>query len=282
MQGRRAARRDARPHPRQREPVLNTDDARAAKRSPVRLHESARLALRAQQAQRRKSRARRRSFLGAFAKGLCATLAFGWVSVGGVEAAIHAAGNVARARPVVAAAQTKLSISWIVDIDGDGVGDLANPTEGPIRGEDAYGSGKFGAGRDKGRRAHHGVDYVAKPGAPVHAPISGTVTHLGYAYGEGAGLRSVELVNPDTHLSAHVLYVTPSVKIGDSVAAGAPIGVAQNLAKRYPGITNHVHVELRDAAHALVDAATLLPGQPIYNVVVVTPPQAQSGAGPAA
>lgn len=149
---------------------------------------------------------------------------------------------------------------WIVDEDGDGVGDFANPTHGLIRGVDAYGSGGFGAVRDGGKRKHHGVDYVAAPGDWVEAPIAGVVTKYGYAYKRNKDLRYVEIKNEETGLRARVLYVDASVADGATVAAGEIIGTAQDLTERYPhGITNHVHVELTDQRGALLDPANLLP-----------------------
>jgi peptidoglycan LD-endopeptidase LytH len=150
-------------------------------------------------------------------------------------------------------------VIWAVDKDGDGVTDYYNPTHGAVRDVDAFGSGHFGASRDGGKREHEGVDYVIAPGAVVHAPISGEVARLGYAYRGEGGYRVVEIVNSETKVKARVLYVAPSVEVGDVVVAGQEIGTAQDLNARYPGITNHVHVELRDRQQQLIDATEELP-----------------------
>src|ERR1700741_2539230 len=43
----------------------------------------------------------------------------------------------------------RLELVWEgKDIDGDGIGDFANPTGHEARGHDAYGEGEFGARRD--------------------------------------------------------------------------------------------------------------------------------------
>lgn len=146
----------------------------------------------------------------------------------------------------------------LIDVDQDGVPDFANPTTGPLRGEDAYGSGHFGAVRDGGHRVHDGADYVAAPNTIVYSPISGEVTKLGYAYAKNTALRFVEVTNSVSSLVSRVLYVDPSVQIGDTLKAGDPIGVAEDLSKRYRGITNHVHVQIAVGRNWL-DPASLLP-----------------------
>lgn len=146
----------------------------------------------------------------------------------------------------------------LIDVDQDGTPDFANPTMGPLRGEDAYGSGNFGAVRDGGHRVHDGADYVAAPNTIVYSPISGEVTKLGYAYAKNTALRFVEVTNSVSSLVSRVLYVDPSVQIGDTLKAGDPIGVAEDLSKRYRGITNHVHVQIAVGRNWL-DPASLLP-----------------------
>jgi murein DD-endopeptidase MepM/ murein hydrolase activator NlpD len=145
------------------------------------------------------------------------------------------------------------------DIDGDGAADIANPTLHAPRETDAYGSGAFKASRDGGEREHQGVDYVARAGQAVWAPISGLVTKIGYPYSDDAGLRYVEIENPALKISARVFYVAPQVEVGQIVRLGTRIGVAQSLQARYPGgITDHVHLELGDADGCKLDAAALI------------------------
>lgn len=132
------------------------------------------------------------------------------------------------------------------DVDGDGAADFANPTGEAPREHDGYGGGHFGASRDGGSREHAGVDYEAEAGQTVVAPISGYVTKVGYCYGDEPGLRYVEIKNPALNLSARVLYVRADVKVGEAVRLGSPIGRAATLQDRYPGITDHVHLEIRD------------------------------------
>jgi len=130
------------------------------------------------------------------------------------------------------------------DVDGDGAGDFVNPTGEAVREHDDYGLGRFGASRDGGTRDHAGVDFVSEAGQKVVAPISGYVTRIGYAYDDAPELRYVEISNPALRYTARVLYVRPSVKVGQAVRLGTPIGKAATLQERYPGITDHVHLEV--------------------------------------
>ena len=144
------------------------------------------------------------------------------------------------------------------DLDGDGQPDVANPTGQAPRGEDAYGEGRFHAGRDGGAREHQGVDYVATPGQTVAAPISGVVSKIGCAYPGDPSLHYVEIDNAALHLTARVFYVDPEVAVGDAVAVGRPIGEAHTLQHRYRhGITDHVHLEIVERGRK-VDAETLI------------------------
>jgi len=136
---------------------------------------------------------------------------------------------------------------------------LANPTGHDLRGEDAYGAGFYGASRASGTRRHRGADYLAEPGEIVRAPIAGVVQRIGFAYRGDERYRYVEVADAMTQRDVRVLYVGPLVQLGAIVEAGDPIGRAQDLSARYPrGITNHVHVELRQSG-ALADPANLLP-----------------------
>ncbi|MCE2510472.1 MAG: M23 family metallopeptidase [Alphaproteobacteria bacterium] len=126
---------------------------------------------------------------------------------------------------------------------------LASPVPNPaIRGRDAKGEGHFGASRDGGRRTHLGIDLIAAPGTPVLSAIGGTVSRLGWAYGGDPHYRYVEVTAP-TGLVIRHFYVAPLVKADEAVEAGRTLlGTVQDLTRRYPGITNHLHLEARQAA----------------------------------
>jgi peptidoglycan LD-endopeptidase LytH len=144
------------------------------------------------------------------------------------------------------------------DIDGDGSPDFANPTGGAPRGHDDFGDGQFGARRDGGAREHEGVDYVAEAGQDVQAPISGYVTKIGYAYAGSSDLKFVEISNPALGYVARAFYVKPGVEVGQTVRLGESIGRVASLQKHYPGITDHVHLEVMEPGGERVNAAQLI------------------------
>lgn len=111
-----------------------------------------------------------------------------------------------------------------------------------IRGTDGYGSGSFLASRDGGSRQHHGIDVVTAVNEPVYSPISGTVTRLAYPYADDTSYKGLVIEN--SGILVKLFYVSPTVTPGTTVKAGQQIGTAQNLNRRYPGITNHIHVEV--------------------------------------
>ena len=147
--------------------------------------------------------------------------------------------------PAPAAAPTVEQLVWSgVDIDGDGQADFANPTGKEVRGCDDFGCGSFGAERDAGGRRHEGADFDASAGQKIDAPMSGFVSKIGAAYPGDSRYHYVEITNPALHYEVRVFYVDPSVREGEAVHIGQPIGRAHSLQPRYPGITNHVHLEI--------------------------------------
>ncbi len=164
--------------------------------------------------------------------------------------------GVAPARPKPAPVMT---LVWKgADIDGDGASDFANPTGAAPRGHDDFGDGFFGARRDGGSRAHEGVDYVATAGQTVRAPMSGYVTKIGYAYAGDTQLKFVEITNPALGYAARAFYVTPGVEVGQTVRLGQSIGAVESLQGHYPGITDHVHLEILAPGGDRVNAAQLI------------------------
>ncbi|HEX2559856.1 M23 family metallopeptidase, partial [Phenylobacterium sp.] len=105
---------------------------------------------------------------------------------------------------------------------------------------------------------HEGVDYEAVAGQAVVAPISGFVSHIGYAYGDSSRHRYVEITNPALGYEARVFYIDPDVKVGDAVRVGAPIGTVLSLQDRYAGITDHVHLEIAAPRQGRIDATRMI------------------------
>lgn len=113
----------------------------------------------------------------------------------------------------------------------------------PTRKQDQHGSGEWHAPR--GDHTHNGVDLVSPVGAELLAPVTGLVTKLGYPYADDLAFRYVQITvaGGDAH---RLFYIEPLVEVGDQVEAGITlVGIQQDLEQRYPGITNHVHYEIK-------------------------------------
>ena len=133
---------------------------------------------------------------------------------------------------------------------------------------DKYGSGAYGAPR--GSRTHNGVDLGAYPGLPIISVCDGTLTKIGYPYSQddsrkegmsekGAekfdkkkALRYVQITNEDG-LDFRYFYVGPVsvLPVWSPVKVGMVIGYAQGLQDIYPGITDHIHFEVKKDAEYL-------------------------------
>ena len=106
---------------------------------------------------------------------------------------------------------------------------------------DSFGCGFFGASR--GKRKHTGLDLIIEPEENVFSPIDGKITKVGYCYNDDLSFRYVEITN--SKFVIRVLYVDPLVDVGDWVKSGDYLGYGQSLQKRYEGITDHIHVEIK-------------------------------------
>nr|WP_322624491.1 M23 family metallopeptidase [uncultured Flavobacterium sp.] len=111
-----------------------------------------------------------------------------------------------------------------------------------IRGTDNYGSGAFSASRDGGTRSHNGIDLVTQTGDPIYSPISGTVIRIAIPYANDSRYKG--LLIEGGGYSVKLFYIVPTIAIGSTVKAGQQVGIAQDLTVKYPGITNHVHLEV--------------------------------------
>lgn len=158
-----------------------------------------------------------------------------------------------------AVAEPALKIVWRgLDIDGDGAPDFANPTGQAPRDHDDFGGGGFGASRDGGVRQHEGVDYAATAGQAALSPISGFVTKIGFAYAGDDSLRFVEITNPALGYVARAFYVDPTVTVGQALRLGERIGTVVSLQDHYPGITDHVHLEISRSGLGRLNATDLI------------------------
>lgn len=122
---------------------------------------------------------------------------------------------------------------------------------------DQHGSGEFGASR--GSRRHNGVDLACMAGTLVGSPVDGMVSKLGYPYGDDLSFRYVEVEAQG--YAFRVFYIDPLVSVGRQVQRGDILGACQSLMQRYPGITDHVHLEVKDEHGDYVDPTPVLIGQ---------------------
>lgn len=120
---------------------------------------------------------------------------------------------------------------------------------------DSYGEGHFGASR--GGRKHRGVDYSCLPNSKVLSPCSGIVSKIGYPYSDDLSFRYIEIASNSNH-KLRVFYVSPSVEVGDIVDESTVLGLSQKLGVRYPGIGEHVHLEIRGKGK-IIDPETVNP-----------------------
>ena len=110
------------------------------------------------------------------------------------------------------------------------------------RGTDAHGSGQPGASR--GHRDHHGIDVVAHPMQRILSPVDGDIIREAFPYRDEPSMRGI-------HIRGTGLYAGWEFKLfyvlglfSGKTKSGQLVGHAQSLASKYPGITNHVHMEV--------------------------------------
>jgi len=125
---------------------------------------------------------------------------------------------------------------------------MVNPVGSKIR-VDAGGSGHYGAPRSKinslGRTIryrHDGTDYACKPGQDVKAPMTGIIVRRARPY---ANKNYDGVVIEAKRLAVKMFYVAlDEALIGRIVKVGDVIGQAQDISKKYPLVTPHIHVQI--------------------------------------
>jgi murein DD-endopeptidase MepM/ murein hydrolase activator NlpD len=119
-----------------------------------------------------------------------------------------------------------------------------------LRVEDAFGRGHFGASRGFSR-THQGVDYLAKEGDNVLAPVSGIFSKYGFAYPGDSIQRYIEIKSEDNIHVIRVFYcvVLEGLEVGQTIKEGQIIGRVGNISKKYDTkdrkMGNHLHIEVR-------------------------------------
>jgi Peptidase family M23 len=141
---------------------------------------------------------------------------------------------------------------------GDVIPIFLSPTGSlEVRQQDSYGSGAYLAARTTGiaQRQHLGLDLICRPGGTIYAPCDGVITRIGYVYPGDRHYFSVHVAPFDSPLvDFKMLYVACDFTELEKVERGAPIGRSQDLDLKYPGITQHCHVEI------LIDGQHVDPG----------------------
>lgn len=89
-------------------------------------------------------------------------------------------------------------------------------------------------------RFHHGVDLMAEPGTPVYAAAAGEVI-ISRDDSYWGGIVTIQ--HADSWQSVYCC-LTPSVSVGDQVAAGTVIGNLMEKALTESGQETHLHFEL--------------------------------------
>jgi len=110
---------------------------------------------------------------------------------------------------------------------------------------DKFGSGQFGVSRDHGSRSHQGLDIVTQPREALFAPIDGVLTREAFPYKNDPSLRGIVIKGTGDWGDYEVKIFYADGLLSGAVKAGQAVAFAQDLGKKYPGITNHVHVEVR-------------------------------------
>lgn len=111
-----------------------------------------------------------------------------------------------------------------------------------VRKLDRHGSGEFGASRGINRK-HNGIDFSCYPGTEIYPHRPGEVTKIGWPYSR-ATYRYVQVTDSEGY-DWRYFYLSPLVKLGQTVSVDTIIGVVQDLAKRHEGITQHCHLEIK-------------------------------------
>jgi len=124
-----------------------------------------------------------------------------------------------------------------------------------MRGTDTWGSGYFHAPR--GNRKHNGIDFAIAKDSYVLSPISGTVTKIGYPYADDLSYRYIQITSNENY-RWRLFYIEPSINKGDVISVGDVLGTVQDLDTRYPDITSHIHIEIKDSNNTFINPEELM------------------------
>jgi len=103
---------------------------------------------------------------------------------------------------------------------------------------------------------HKGIDLACYPNTRITLALIGIesvgkVTKIGMPYEDNQRTeynetlyKYVQVTTP-SNINVRLFYITPQVEVGQFINADDVLGVVQNLQPIYPGITNHIHVEVK-------------------------------------
>lgn len=110
---------------------------------------------------------------------------------------------------------------------------------------DSYGSGQYGASRDSGTRKHNGIDIIVNPDEKIFCPIKGAIISETMPYRKDPSYKGVVIKGIESWIG-YEIKIFYMVGLFSGVAnESQEIGFAQNLTIKYPGITNHIHLEVK-------------------------------------
>ncbi len=111
-----------------------------------------------------------------------------------------------------------------------------------IRDSDKWGSGAFDAPR--GNRRHRGLDILTHHGQTLYSPVSGTITRYADPYEDDPRYSGclIQGSGPWSGYDIKVFYLE-QVTLG-IVDQDTHFAIAQDIERKYPGILNHVHLEV--------------------------------------
>lgn len=138
--------------------------------------------------------------------------------------------------------------------------DWISPVGLLVRGPDKWASdgGAWHAKRSRdGRpRFHEGIDLVCAPGTPVVAPVPCKFVRYVDPYPDSKdGTLFGGLLRTADGWECKILYCMPHMGItpGTMLKRGEPWATSQTLQHLYPGIKDHIHVEIWSPAGQRVD-----------------------------
>lgn len=118
---------------------------------------------------------------------------------------------------------------------------LVSPTGTLEIRNDTWGAGSYGARR--GSRRHKGNDFPCVVGQEIVSPLDGLVVRLARPYASDDVLEGVVIKSTKITIKMFYFRLDRSL-LRQNVRQGQVIGFAQDVGKRYRGMTPHVHLQV--------------------------------------